>query len=179
MYSFPNFEPVCCSMSGSNYCFLTCIQVSQEGGKLVWYSYLWKNFPVYCHPHKGFSIVNEAEIDVFLKFLCSFDDPVNAAILISGFSSISKSTLYIWKFLVHVVLNPSLKDFEHDLDSFWNECNRAVVWTSLALPFFEIGMKTDLFWSCGHCWVFRICWHIESSTLTASSELNWKDKDDD
>ena len=64
MYSFPNLKPVCCSMSGSNCCFLTCIQVSQEAGKVVWYSHLFKNFPqfVVIHTVKGFSVVNEAEV---------------------------------------------------------------------------------------------------------------------
>ena len=65
MYSLPNFEPVHCSMSSSNCCFLTCIQISQEAGKVVWYSYLLKNFPqfVVMHTVKGFSVVNEAEVD--------------------------------------------------------------------------------------------------------------------
>ena len=68
MYSFPSFELVCCSMSGSNYRFLTCIQISQEAGKVVSYFHLLKNFPqfVVIHTDKGFSVVNEA--DVFLEF---------------------------------------------------------------------------------------------------------------
>ena len=71
MYSFPNFEPAHCSMSGSNCCFLTCIQISQEVGKVVWYSHLFKNFSqfVVIHTVNGFSIVNEAEADVFLDSL--------------------------------------------------------------------------------------------------------------
>ena len=77
-YSFPN-SSVCCSMSGSNCCFLTCIQVAQETGQVVWYSHLFKNFPqfVVIHIVKGFSIVNETEVDVFLKFSCFFYDPVD------------------------------------------------------------------------------------------------------
>ena len=74
-------------------------------------------------------------------------------------SSFSKSRLNIWKFSVHVLLKPSLENFEHYFSSMWDECNCAVVWTSLALPLFGIGMKTDIFQSCGHCWVFQICWH--------------------
>ena len=72
MYSFPNFEPVHSSMSGSNCCFLTCTQVSQETGKVVWYSHLLKNFPqfIVIHIVKGFDIVNKAEIDVFLELSC-------------------------------------------------------------------------------------------------------------
>ena len=74
MYSFPNFEPVCYSMSGSNCCFLTCIQVSLETGKVVWYCHLFKNFPqfVVIHIVKDFSIVNEAEVDIFQEFSCFF-----------------------------------------------------------------------------------------------------------
>ena len=72
MYSFPNFEPVRCSMSGSNCCFLSDIQVLQEAGKVVWYSYLFKNFPqfIVIHIVKDFSVINEAEVDVFLEFSC-------------------------------------------------------------------------------------------------------------
>ena len=72
MYSFPNLEPVCCYMSGSNCCLLTCIQISQEAGQVVWYSHLIKNFLqfVVIHTVKGFHIVNEEEIDVFLEFSC-------------------------------------------------------------------------------------------------------------
>ena len=94
-------------------CFLTCVQVSQEAGKVAWYFHLFKNSPVCCDPHKDFSIVNEAEIDVFLEFSCSFYDPTNVGNLISGFSAFSKSSLYIWKFSVHILLKPSLENFEH------------------------------------------------------------------
>ena len=112
------FEPVCFSMSSSNCCFLTYVQFSQEAGKVVWYSCLFKNSPqfVVIHTVKGFSVVNEAEV-VFLEFSCFFYDPVDVGNLISGSSAISKSSLYIWKFLVHVLLKPSLKDFEHYLAS--------------------------------------------------------------
>ena len=79
MYSFPNFEPVHCFLSGSNCCFLTCIQVSQEAGKVVWYTHLFQNFPqfVVIHTVKGFSVVNEAEVNVFLEFSLFFCDPVD------------------------------------------------------------------------------------------------------
>ena len=111
---------------------------------------------------KGFSLVSEAEVDVFLEFSYFFCDPVDVGNLISGSSALSKSSLYIWKFSVHVLLKPSLKDFEHYFASIWNECNGVVVWTffgidfdfDLALTFFGIEMKTDHFQSCGHCWVF-------------------------
>ena len=73
------------------------------------------------------------------------------------------------KFTVHVLLKPGLENFEHYFASAWDEYNYVVVWASLALPFFGIGMKMNLFQSCDHCWVFQICWHIECSTLTAST----------
>ena len=82
---------------------------------MVWYYHLFKNFPqfVVIHTVKGFSIVNEEEVNVFLKFSCIFYDPMNAGNLISGSSAFSKSSLYIWKFSVHIQLNLSLKDLEH------------------------------------------------------------------
>ena len=151
MYSFSYLEPVCCSMSSSNCCFLTCIQVSQEAGQVVWYSYLFQNFPqfIVIHTVKGFGIVNKAEIDVFLQLSCFFDDPADVGNLISASSAFSKSSLNIWKFMVHVLLawrilsftllvcemSAVVRQFEH----------------SLALTFFGIGMKTDLSQSCGHC----------------------------
>ena len=92
MYPFPNFELVHCSMSGSNCCFLTQIQVSQETGKVVWYSHLFKNFPqfVVVYIVKGFSVVNEAKVDVFLEFPCFLHDSTNVGNLISGASTFSK-----------------------------------------------------------------------------------------
>ena len=95
MYSFPNFEPVHCPMSSSNCCCLTCIQVSQETDKVVWYSYLFKNFLqfVVIHTVKGFNIVNETEVDIFLKFLCFLYDLKNVGNLISGSSAFSKPSL--------------------------------------------------------------------------------------
>ena len=109
------FEPVCCSMSGCNCCFLTCIQISQEADQVVWYSHLFKNFPqfVVIHTVKGFGVVNKAEVDVFLELSCFFYDPVDVSNLISGSSAFSKTSLNIWKFLVHILLKPGLKNFEH------------------------------------------------------------------
>ena len=97
-------------MSGSNCCFLTCIQISQEAGKVIWYSHLLKNFPqfVVIHTVKGFCIVNKA-VDVFLEFPCFFCDPTDVGDLISGSSVFSKSSLYMWKFSVHVLLKPTLQ----------------------------------------------------------------------
>ena len=84
---------------------------------MVWYSHFLKNFPqfVVSHTVKGFSVVNEAEVDVFLEFSCFFYDPRDVGSLISGSSAFSKSSLYIWKFSVHILWKPSLKDFEHYL----------------------------------------------------------------
>ena len=75
--------------------------------------------------------------------------------------------------MVHILLKPGLENFEHYFSSVGDECNCVVVWAFLALPFFRIGMKTDLFQSCGHCQVFQICWHIECSTFTTSSFRIW------
>ena len=141
MYSFPNLEPVCCSISGSNCRFLTCIQISHEAGSVIWYSHLLRNFSqfVVIHTVTGFSMVNEADINVFLEFPCFLYGPTNVGILISGSSAFSKSSLYIWKFSVHILLEPSLKDFEHYLASKYNECSCVQFEHSLAFPF--LGMK--------------------------------------
>ena len=113
MYSFPNLEPVYCSMSSLNCCFLTCIQISQETGQVAWYSCLLKNFPqvVVIHTVKGFVIVNKAEIDVFLELPCFFHDPADVGKLISGSSDFSKTSLNIWKFTVHILLNQIPYDY--------------------------------------------------------------------
>ena len=93
------------------------MQISQEAGKVVWYSNLFKNFPQFAaiHTVKGITVVSEAEVDIFLEFSCFFYDPINVDNLISGSSPFSKSNLDIWKFLVHILLKSSLKDFEHYL----------------------------------------------------------------
>ena len=115
MYSFCYLEPVCCSMSSSNCCFLTCIQVSQEASQVVCYSHLVQNFPqfIVIHTVKGFGTGNKAEIDVFLELSCFFDDPEDVGNLISSSSAFSKTSLNIRKFMVHVLLKPGLENFEH------------------------------------------------------------------
>ena len=82
---------------------------------VVWYFHLWRNFPqfVVIHPVKGFSIVSEAEADVFLELFFFFYDPMDVGNLISCFSAFSNSNLNIWKFTVHVLLKPDLENFEH------------------------------------------------------------------
>ena len=143
--------------------------------KVVWHAYLFKNFPVCCDPHsQNHSIVIEGEVDIFLEFPWFLHHPENVGNLISGSSTFSKPSWYIWKFwkfLVHVLLKHRLKDFEHYLASIKSECNFTVVWT-----FFGITLLWDwngnFFQSCGHCWVFQICWGIEWST-TATSFRIW------
>ena len=159
MYSFPNLEPVYCSMSGSNCCFLTLIQVSQEIGKVVWYSYLFKNFPqfVVIHTVKGFGTLSEAEVDVFLELPFFIYDPTDAGNLIFGSSvfinpawtSGSSQFTYCWS-LPWRILSITLLACEMSAIVRYSEY-------SLELPFFRIGMKTDLFQSCGCCWVSQIC----------------------
>ena len=155
MYSFPNLELVCCSMSSSNCCFLTCVQISQEPGQVVWCSHLFKHFSqfVVIYTVKGFSVVSEAEVDVFLEFPCFLYDPTNVCNLISGSSAFSKYSLYIWKFSVHVLLKASLKDFEHNLASMWNERNGTVVWI-----FFDTVLLGD--WN--ENWPFPVLWALPS-----------------
>ena len=86
--SFPNLESVCCSMSSSNCCFLTCIQISQEADQVVWYSHLCQNFPqfVVIHTVNGFGIVNKSEVDILLELSCFLNDPMDVGNLISGSS---------------------------------------------------------------------------------------------
>ena len=114
MYSFPDLEPVCCSMFSSNCYFLTCIQISQEAGQVVWYSYLFQNFLqfVVIHTVKGFGMINKAEVDVLLGLSCLFNDQTDGGNLISGSSAFTKFSLNIWKFMVHVLLKPGFENFE-------------------------------------------------------------------
>ena len=106
MYSFSYLEPVCCSMSSSNCCFLTCIQISQEADQVVWYSHLFQNLPqfIVIHTVKGFGIVNKAEIDVFLELSCFFNDLADVGNLISGSSAFSKTSLNMDKVLKNAIL---------------------------------------------------------------------------
>ena len=155
MYSFSYLELVCCSMSSSNCCFLTCIQISQEADQVFWYSHLFQNFPqcIVIHTVKGCRIVNKAEIDVFLELSCFFHDPADVANLISGSSTFSKTSLNIWKFMVHVFLKPDLKDFEHYFAGFWNECSCAVVWAFFGIAFL---------WDWNENWPFPVLWPLLS-----------------
>ena len=147
MYSFPDLEPVCCSMSSSNCCFLICIQISQQAGKVVRYSHLFKNgshiFVI--HTVKGFGIVNKAEVDVFMELSCFFYDQWILAIwslvtlhfLNLAWTSECSWLMYCWG-LTWRVLNITLL-----------VCEILISHNSLALPFLGTGMKTDLFQYCG------------------------------
>ena len=140
------FWTVHCAMSSSNCCFLSCIQVSHETGQMVWYSHLLKNFPQFViHTVKRFSLVNEAEVDVFFEFPCFFYDPTDAGNLTSGSPALSKSSLYIWKFSVRVLLKPSLKDF------VWNEWNCTVVWIVFGI---------DIICDWNENWPFPALWPL-------------------
>ena len=170
-YCFPNLELICCSMSSSNCCFLTCVQISKQTGEVVWYSYLFKNFWqfVVIHKVKGFGAVNKAGVDVFLEFSGFINDPIGVGNLISDFSDFSISSLRIWSLWFTYCWSLAWRV----LSITFLACEMSAIVRLfehyLTLPFFRIGMKTDLFPSCGHCWVFKICWHIEWSTFTASS----------
>ena len=155
MYSLPNFDTVHFSMFSSNCCFLTCIQISLEAGKVGWYFHLFKIFPqfVVIHTVKGFGIVNGAELDVFLEFSCFFYNPVDVGNLTSGSSDFSKSSLNTWKFSAHVLLKPNLKNFEHYFASMWNECTSVVV-----LTFF----CTAFLWDWNKNWPFPVLWPLLS-----------------
>ena len=124
MYSFPDLEPVCRSMSSSNCCFLTCIRFHRRQVR-------WSGIPisfgifqfVVIHTVKGFGIVNKAELDVFLVLSCFFHDPADVGNSISGSSAFSKTSLNIREFTVHVLLKPGLENLEHYFTSMWDECN--------------------------------------------------------
>ena len=121
----------------------------------VWYSHLLKNFPqfVAIHTVKGFSIVNKAEVNVFLEFFCFFYDPMDMGNMISSSSAFSKSSLYILMFLAHLLLKLSLKDFECYFACIWNGYNCAVVWI-----FFDI----SLLWDWNENGPFPVLWPLLS-----------------
>ena len=145
-------------MSSSKCCFVTCIQISLEAGQVVWYSLLFKNFPhfVVIHTVKGFGIVNEVEIDIFLELSCFFDDPEDVGNLVSGSSAFSKSSLNIWKFTVHTLFKPDLENFEHHFASVWDECNCEVVWVFFGITFL---------WDWNEEWPFPILWPLQFSNF--------------
>ena len=162
-------------MSNSNFCFLTSIQISQEAGQVVWYSCPFTNFSqfIVIDTVRVFGIVNKTEVNVFLELCCFFSDPRILAIcslvplhfLNPAWTSGSSWFTYYWN-LAWRILNILLLTCEMS----------AIVWQfehSLAFLFFGTGMKAHLFQSCGHCWVFQFCWHIECRTFTALSFRIW------
>ena len=153
-------------MSSSKCCFLTCRQISQEAGQVVWYSYLLKNFPqfVVIHTVKSFGIVNKAEVDVFLEFSCFFYDPMDVGNLTSGSSAFSESSLNIWTFSVHVLLKPLLKNFEHYFASMWDECNCAIVWTLFGIAFL---------WDWNEKWPFPVMWPLLNFLNASLPGIKW------
>ena len=104
---------------------------------------------------KGFGIVSKAEVDVFLDLSCFFDDPMDVGNLISGSSAFSKTSLNIWKFMVHVLLKPGLENFEHYFASMWDECNCAVVWAFFGIVFL---------WDWNENGSFPVLWPLLSFT---------------
>ena len=151
----PIWNPVSCFMSSSNCCFLTCIQISQEEGQVVWYSCLFQNFPefVVIHTVKGFGVVNKSKVDVFLELSCFFNDPLDVGNLISGSSALFKSSLNIWKLMLHVLLQPDLENFEHYFASVWDECNCVIVWIFFGIAFL---------WDWNENWPFPVLWSLLS-----------------
>ena len=155
MYSFPNSQSavLCLALTF----FLTCIQVSQEAGKVVWHFFLLRNFPQISviHTVKGFSIANIAVVDVFLEFPC-FDmiRQMNWQFDL-WFFCLFISSLNIWKFTYCWILTwriLSTTSLACEISTIVQQFEH-----SLALPFFGIEMKTDFFHSCDHCWIFQIC----------------------
>jgi len=122
---------------------------------------------------KGFGVINKAKVDVFLELCCFFNDPADIDTLISGSSVFSKSSLNMWKFMVHILLKPGLENFEHYFASVWDECNCAVVWAFFGIAFLWDWNEN---WPFAVLWSllsFQICWHIECSTFTASPFRIW------
>ena len=139
--------PVLTAASWPAYRFLRK-QVRWSGISISWRIFHF----VVNHTVKGFSVANEAEVD-FLEFFCFFYDPTNVGNWISGSPAFSKSSVYIWKFLVHILSKPSLKDFVHYLASMWNKHSCVIVWT-----FFGIA----LLWNWNVNWPFLVLWTLLS-----------------
>ena len=163
-------------MSSSNCCFLTCIQISQEADQVVWYSLLFQNFPQFfvIHTVKGFGIVNKAEIDVFLKLSCFFDDPADVGNLISGSSAFSKTSLNIWKFMVHILLNQLMTKYlqrtanSQEIESVLYSRNWTLVTCLLytLVSFTDGNLVSPLFnFSSQFTYCWSLAWRILSITL--------------
>ena len=152
MYSFPSLEPVHCSMCSSNCYFLTCIQVSQQAGKVVQYFHLFNNFSNFLLSTQSKALAQlMKQKQMFFWNSCFFYHPADVDNLISSSSAFSKSRLNIQKFSVHILLKHRLEDFQHYFTSMQKSTVVLQFEHSLTFPFFGTGMKTYLFHSCGHC----------------------------
>ena len=120
---------------------------------MVWYSHLLKNFSVFCDPYRQRLWRGHAEVDVFLKLSCFFDDLTYVGNLISDCSAFSKSSLNIWKFTVHVLLKPGLENLEHYFASMWDEYNCAIVRAFFGIAFL---------WDWNENWPFPVLWPLLS-----------------
>ena len=168
MYSFPNFEPVACpvlTVASCPACRFLRRQIRWCGipiSSRILQKKKKKNIPVCCDPCSQRLWHSEWSRSKFLKnSLCLFNDLVYVGSLISGSSAFSKSSLYIWMFLVHVLLKPGLKDSEHNLGSMWNECSCAVIWAFFGIAFlwsWNENLSFPVLWPL--LWVFQICWHV-------------------
>ena len=138
-------------MQSSNCCFLTCIQIPQEAGQVVWYSQLLKSFPQFVGTHtvKGFGILNKAKVYGFLWNTLAFSMIQQMLSICSGSPAFSKSSLNIWKFMVCILLKPGLENFEHYFASVWEECICAIVWAFFGIAFL---------WDWNENWPFPVLW---------------------
>ena len=155
MYSFPNFKPVCCFMYSSNCCFLTCIQTSQEAGKVVWYSHLFKNFLQFViHTVNSCGIVNKAEVDVFLELSCFFYCPMDVGNLI----------------LVPLLFpNPAWTSGSSWFMYYWSLAWRILSFTLLAREMSSIVWQFEHLW---HCLSLRLEWKLTLSSPVATAEFS-------
>ena len=154
MCSFPNFEPVSCSMSSSYCCFLNCIQVFQEIGKEIFYSHLFKNFPVCCDSHsQSLKWSMKQKLMFFLEFACFFDDPMDVGNLTSGSSTFSKSNLNICSW------------FSYCWDIAW----RILIVTLLDVKYGQLCNSLNILWRCPF---LGLGWKLTISSPAANAEFS-------
>ena len=166
-------------MSSSNCCFLTCIQVSQEAGQVVWYSHLSEFSTADCDPHSQRVWHSQSSRNrCFSGTLLLFPWSSGCWQFDLWFSALSKTSLNIWNFMVHALLKPGLENFEHYFPSLWDECNCAIVWGFFGIAFL---------WDWNENWSFTVLWpllslpnllaywvqHFHSIIFKDLKELNW------
>ena len=165
-------------MSSSNCCFLTCIQISQDAGQVVWHSHLFQNFPqfIVIHTVKGIGIVNSRN-RCFSGTLLLFLQSSRCWQFYFWFLCLSKTQLNIWKFTVQVLLKPGLENFEHHFASVWDECNCAVVWAFSGIAFlwdwngnlpFPVLWPLLSFWHKMNMWKWKFLSHVWLSGTTCT-----------